>query len=59
MAVAVDHDVEPGGFGLQVELAHVVEHIDRDAFDFNYFSFGQDCCPWSVIYIPPDGSDGS
>ena len=45
MAVAVYDHAESGGFGLQVELAEIMQHIDRHAAGFNDFGFRQSARP--------------
>src|SRR2546423_981529 len=59
MAMAVDHDAESGGIGFYVELGEVVDHVDRDALDFNRVGCGQGVGPRPAIYVAADGGNGS
>jgi hypothetical protein len=51
MAVAVYHHAESGGFGLQVELAEIVQHVDRNAAGFDNFGFGQSARPGRGVNV--------
>lgn len=41
MAMPGDHDLKPGGLGLQVEISKVVQYVDRQAANFENFAVGQ------------------
>jgi len=57
MAVAEDHCLESGGFGLEVELGQVVQHIDRDADDDEGFALRQFVRPHAFINVAAHGRD--
>jgi len=54
MAVAVDHGCKAGGLRLQIQLCQVVQDINRNAADLNYFGFGQRAGPCSFIDVAPN-----
>jgi hypothetical protein len=56
MAVAGNHDLESGGFRLEIELCEIVEHIDRDTSKFDDFILRQLTRPWTFIDVAADRS---
>ena len=57
MGVAGDHDLEAGDFGIEVELAEVVEHIDQDVLDADDFGGWQGSSPGLGVHVAADGHD--
>ena len=57
VAVAGDHDFESGGFGLQIELGAIVEHIDRHTGKFDNLGLRQLARPGTFIDVAADRSE--
>ena len=54
MAVAMDHNAESGGLGLEVKLGEVVQHVDQYAVRLDDFGKWQSACPWRGINVAAD-----
>ena len=57
MTVPGYHYLEASRFGLQIEPRQVVQNIDKNAREFDQFSFGQSACPRPLVDVPADGCD--
>lgn len=53
-----DHRVEPSGFGLQIELRQIVQHINGNACDLDGFSFRQSARPRTLVDIAANRGHG-
>lgn len=58
MTVAVDHHVESSGFGLQIKLREIVEHIDGNSGDLENFGCGEIARPHVLVDVAADRGDG-
>ena len=58
VAVAGDHNLESGGFRLQIELREIVQHVDGNAADLDDFGLRQVCAPTRLVDIAADGGHG-
>jgi len=57
MGVARDDDMEAGDFGIEVELAEVVEHVDQNVLDADDFGGWQGSSPGIAVHVAADGHD--
>ena len=46
------------GRGVEIDLFHVVKHINVDGPDFHYFPFRQFDCPLTSIIVPANSDNG-
>jgi hypothetical protein len=59
MTVAVDDCVDSCGFGLQIEPSQIMQHVDRDAADFDDFSLRKGSCPRFGVDVAANRSNRS
>jgi hypothetical protein len=58
VTVAGDHDVESGGFGLEIEAREIVQDIDGNAGELDDFGFGEFAGPCLLVDVASDRGDG-
>ncbi len=59
MTVAVDDDIDPGGFGFQIECSQIMHDVDRDPRGLDQFGFRQVARPCFLIDIAANDGEGS
>ncbi len=55
VTVATNNDGESGGFGFEVQLRQIVQHIDGNATQFKHFGFRQLVRPRSFVDVAAHG----
>src|ERR1039457_4897073 len=54
MTVPVYHDAKSGGFGFQIKLSQIVQHVNRKASSFDHFGLRQCTRPGPSVDIAAD-----
>lgn len=57
VAMAKDDDLKSRGFGLEIELRQVVQHVDSDASAFENFCLRQRLRPCAFVNVAAYGND--
>ena len=58
VTVAAYDNRESGGFGLEIQLRQIVQHVDGNTAQFERLGFRQLARPRTFVYIATHGSDG-
>ena len=57
--MAADHDRESRGFGIEIQLRQIVQHVNGKACDFKHFMFRQLSRPCTSIDVAANCRDRS